>query len=386
MQIETISEDLYKMLEKENPYMNFQQTVAWAKVKANTGWKPHYFECRDDDNTYTWLVLEKTYMKVFKVFYSQKGLAIDYEKEDLVEEVYLYMKDWIKEQKGAMLIIDPNITIEPNVFKQVGIIPIRQIVPNAKDVGVNCCYVKELNSNYEDVCKGFSKRNKGSIKKSKRYVWNVEILERKEIERFYEILQHTAERSMFSIRSIEYFREIYDVFKENVLFMVLIIDVEKSIERLKISIENHTEKLSYIKSENKRIELIGQIKQCEKEIERLSAMECYVDVCSAMYILDKPKELVHVFGGNIKEYMDFEGQFYLHDYMIRYAVNEGYTTYNFYGCENNGVLLEKIAYMKEGFCGKYVKTIGDYLLVNSKWKTEWFYRCRCIYLWMRKYI
>ena len=56
-------------------------------------------------------------------------------------------------------------------------------------------------------------------------MWNVEILERNEIERFYEILQHTAERSMFSIRSIEYFREIYDVFKENVLFIVLIIDV-----------------------------------------------------------------------------------------------------------------------------------------------------------------
>lgn len=386
MKIETISEDLYKMLEKENLYMNFQQTVAWAKVKASTGWKPHYFACRDDDNTYTWLVLEKTYMKVFKVFYSQKGLAIDYENEDLVKEVYLYMKDWIREQKGTMLIIDPNITIEPNVFKQVGIVPIRQIVPNAKGVGVNCCYVKELNSNYEDVYKGFSKRNKGSIKKSKRYVWNVEILERNEIERFYEILQHTAERSMFSIRSIGYFKEIYDVFKENVLFIVLIMDVEKSIEQFKMSIENHTEKLSYIKSENKRIELIGQIKQCEKEIERLSTMECYVDVCSAMYILDKPKELIHVFGGNVKEYMDFEGQFYLHDYMMRYAVNEGYATYNFYGCENNGVLLEKIAYMKEGFCGKYVKTIGDHLLVNSKWKTKWFYRCRRIYLWMRKYI
>ena len=27
-----------------------------------------------------------------------------------------------------------------------------------------------------------------------------------------------------------------------------------------------------------------------------------------------------------------------------------FTTYNFYGCENNGVFLEKIAYMKEGFC------------------------------------
>lgn len=386
MKIETVSELEYKQLEKENVYGNFQQTVAWAKVKASTGWKPHYFACRDDNNTYTWLVLEKTYMKVFKVFYSQKGLAIDYEKEDLVEEVYLYMKNWIKEQKGAMLIIDPNITIEPNVFKQIGIVPIRQIVPNAKDVGVNCYYVKELNSNYEGAYKGFSKRNKGSIKKSKRYVWNVEILERNEIERFYEILQHTAERSMFSIRSIEYFREIYDVFKENVLFIVLIIDVEKSIEQLKMNIENHIEKLSYIKSENKRIELIGQIKQCEKEIERLIVMEYYVDVTSAMYILDKPKELIHVFGGNIKEYMDFEGQFYLHDYMMRYAVNEGYTTYNFYGCENNGVLLEKIAYMKEGFCGKYVKTIGDYLFVNSKWKTEWFYRCRSIYLWMRKYI
>ncbi|MBR5795852.1 MAG: peptidoglycan bridge formation glycyltransferase FemA/FemB family protein [Erysipelotrichaceae bacterium] len=386
MQIEIISEDVYKMLEKENSYMNFQQTVAWAKVKASTGWKPHYFACRYNDNTYTWLVLEKIYMKVFKVFYSQKGLAIDYENEDLVKEVYWYMKDWIRKEKGTMLIIDPNITIEPNVFKQIGIVPIRQIVPNAKDVGVNCYYVKGLKSNYKEVYEGFGKRNKGSIKKSKRYVWNVEILERNEIERFYEILQHTAERSRFSIRSIEYFRKIYDVFKEKVIFIVLILDVEKSIEQLKLSIENHTKKLSYIKSENKRIELIGQIKQCEKEIERLSAMECYVDVCSAMYILDKPKELIHVFGGNVKEYMDFEGQFYLHDYMMRYAANEGYTTYNFYGCENNGVFLEKIAYMKEGFCGKYVKTIGDYLLVNSKWKTKWFYRCRCIYLWIRKYI
>ena len=386
MKIETVSELEYKQLEKENVYGNFQQTVAWAKVKASTGWKSHYFACRDVDNTYIWLVLEKTYLKVFKVFYSQKGLAIDYEKEDVVREVYSYMKKWIREQKGTMLIIDPNITIEPNVFKQIGIVPISQMVPNAKNVGINCCYVKELNSNYEGIYEGFSKRNKGSIKKSKRYVWEVKILERNEIERFYEILQHTADRSLFSIRSIEYFRKIYDVFKENVLFMVLIIDVEKSAERLKTSIDNHTKKLGYIKSENKRIEIINMIKQCEKEIERLSTMECYVDVCSAMYILDRPKELIHVFGGNIKEYMDFEGQFYLHDYMMRYAVNEGYTTYNFYGCENNGVFLEKIAYMKEGFCGKYVKTIGDYLLVNFKWKTKWFYRCRSIYLWINKYI
>ena len=38
------------------------------------------------------------------------------------------------------------------------------MVPNAKDVGINCCYVKELNSNYEGIYEGFSKRNKGSIK------------------------------------------------------------------------------------------------------------------------------------------------------------------------------------------------------------------------------
>ena len=77
-----------------------------------------------------------------------------------------------------------------------------------------------------------------------------------------------------------------------------------------------------------------------------------------------------MFGGSKKELMSFQSAYTLHFEGIKYAVEHGYDTYNFYGITGNFSKdnpLLGLYLFKKSFGGQVVELVGEFDLIISKW-------------------
>ena len=365
MKIDIIDEEVYTKYEKKNPHRNFKQTVEWAKSKGINGWKAHYFCCEDNDVMYTWLVLEKVYLRLYKVFYSPKGFAIDYKNEELIVDIYSYMKGWVQLQNGCILWVSPDEIEEPKSFKNIGLQSLEKMGLGELSVEMKYFYRKKLDRDYKELYSYFSKRVKYNIKKSKRYVLKIKELDETEIPIFYYLLSETSKKKEFAIRSLEYFEYMKQIYGSKIRFMGVFIDLEESILRIELDIKEKCCKLNHLLDLNKIKQIHVDIEQLEKELDELySCKEMYGKeelACAGMYILDEPTEVIHMFGASREELLLCRGQYALHEYMMQYAIENGYAYYNFFGYANGGNVLNSLLFMKKGYCGEEIETIGDYV-------------------------
>ena len=86
-----------------------------------------------------------------------------------------------------------------------------------------------------------------------------------------------------------------------------------------------------------------------------------------MFILTKP-EVIYLSSGNYDEFMNFNAQYLIQWEMIKYAVNNKYDRYNFYGISGNFDKNDKdygIYEFKTGFNGYVEELIGEYAYPTS---------------------
>ena len=92
---------------------------------------------------------------------------------------------------------------------------------------------------------------------------------------------------------------------------------------------------------------------------------------AAMFIL-YGDEIVYLFSGSYEEYMKYCGQYRLQWEIIKYAADNGYRRYNFYGIQD--VFNPKgkdygVYEFKKGFGGYVEELLGSYILdIDSKAK------------------
>ena len=84
------------------------------------------------------------------------------------------------------------------------------------------------------------------------------------------------------------------------------------------------------------------------------------------------KELLNLFGGGYDEFMRYDAMYGIQWEAIKYAKENGYELYNFYGIEGNFKKENNPMYgvyeFKKGFGGKVVELIGEFDLPISKSK------------------
>ena len=98
-------------------------------------------------------------------------------------------------------------------------------------------------------------------------------------------------------------------------------------------------------------------------------------ILGGMLFLLYGNEIVYLMGGSYKEFLHFQSAYSIHEYMIKYTIENNYENYNFYGItgifdENNP--LYGIYFSKKGFGGNVVELIGEFDLIISKfWYTTY---------------
>ena len=113
MKFVELNEEQFKSIQDDLINANYFQTVEWARIKRKTGWESFFVGVEDNGKIIrASLLLAKKLLGKKKLFYSPRGLLLDYENEEELSFFVTNLKEFIKEHNGILLKIDPMIVYQ----------------------------------------------------------------------------------------------------------------------------------------------------------------------------------------------------------------------------------------------------------------------------------
>lgn len=216
-----------KLLEKYNnfvktsPYGHFQQDLRWADLKS--AWDSVYFYIEEEGEIRAALsviyIRDKKAGKNF--FYGPRGPVCDPNNIDYYKRLIEEARDFARENDGFLLRIDPYLPYDLEIdesFKKSGLIFSRDKMRSSQPI-LNM--VLDINGRSEEEILGiFSKNTRKHLRKSYKDGIETKILEEEGINILYGQIEETAMRAKIGHRPYEYFKKLYELFKDEIRLSV----------------------------------------------------------------------------------------------------------------------------------------------------------------------
>lgn len=406
MKLVELTEKEYQEFAKNHELGNFLQTVCWGKLKTHNGWKYHLLGVKEKKKIVAGgVLLEKSTPVRKNVFYAPHGFLLDYSDSKFVEEFYLAVKDFVKSHNGLFLKVEPYVsfherdkygeiveggednskvvsTLESLGFK-------RQCTDGSQTLQASWMYVIDINGRtLDEVMKDMDSKTRQMIRKNEKNGVFVREGSYEELEKFQDIMEHTSDRREFLNRPLSYYQNMYKEFDKEGISKLYFAEIDipktlKEIDEEKQTIRREYDLREKQKASGKLTMKEDKFHQKQKEsldaIEKLDARvlelrelrENYGDVVvlGSILFMIYGGEVLSFAGGSYREFSKYQPFYSLYFELIKYAVENGYKRYNFYGISSNltesdpmyGVYL-----FKRGFGGRVVELIGEYDLPISK--------------------
>ena len=330
--------------------------------------------------------LESMYRK-YKKFAIYKGFIMDYENKELLKFFTEKTKEFL-EKKGAYLFtIDPNIIqvdrdSEANIiengknnYKVIKELKKLGYIKSDTNVQIKWTYALDINGqSSDDLFKTFKQNTRNIINRTvNKYKLNIRTLTYDELSQFKKITQDTSARRGFDDKSLLYYQNMSKAFGDKVTFKIAELNCDEYLKDLNKEKEDYQNKIDKINGTNKKkenyIQELGYINKKINEVETLKSEKGNVIPLScAMFIL-YGDEVVYFSSGSYKEYMQYYGQYIIQWEMIKYACENNYKRYNFYGIMD--VFDKKgkdygVYEFKKGFNGYVKELLGEYKYIINK--------------------
>ena len=407
MQLVEISEKEFKKVADKSPLISFHQTYEWANLKKENGWTPYYLALKDKKKIVsTSLILSKNIPVINKkMFYSPRGFLIDYDDEKLLKEWTTKIKEFAKEKNAIFIKIDPYLEYQPRDnngevvegkdnkkahnnllklgYKHFGFNKMQEeLQPRWMHV------IETKDRSIDDVNKDMESKTRQILRKNERSGIIVREIQKDELKTFKKIMESTSDRREFIDRPFSYYESMWDNLHDDGILKILIGEIDfdlfekntkdelKSIEdALKDIMKKHDQNL--LKMNEKKY--LSNNKNDEREIERLTSdlekIEEYKKefgnkkTLGGILFLVYGNEVLSLLGGTLDNVMKFKSAYTIHYAGVKYAVENNYDRYNFYGItgdfnENNP--LYGLFLFKKSFGGHVVELLGEYDLIISK--------------------
>jgi len=391
-----LTENEYEQFLNNHPLKSFMQTIEFAKIRIKEGFKYYIVGMKQENKILCATVLFSRKGKLPGYFFnSPRGYLIDYYDVNLIKKIKIEIKKFIKSKGGYILNIEPkllykqrdingNIVVDGvNNEKVIAILEslgykhngfCTESDPNKQ---VRWAFVLDLeNKTEEKIFSEFDSKTRNQLKRIEKYGITTRELERSELNIFKEMVENSGMRKNFSSRSLEYYEDMYDIFKPKnyIKYIVAELNVTTYLEFLSNEISSTTEKIEKLseKSINQKRELCSYKNSLNDKIK--IAKQIYtakgekVTLAGGMF-MTYGDELVYLFSGSNGEYLFLGGQYLIQWDMIKYALASKYKKYNFYGISGNFSKDNQkrgLYEFKKGFNGEVVEYIGDFDLVISK--------------------
>ena len=339
---------------------SFYQTVNWAKIKELTNWISYYVGVKKDNKIIACSLIlgKKIYLNQY-VYYSPRGMLIDYNNQELLEFFTNNIKKFLKEKNGLIFKIDPLIkyknhdkygnNIEDNFSNQ-------KIIDNLKSLGYKhhgftkgytdeaqfrWSYCLDINRPKEEIIKEMDQRCRRCIRKYKKYPLELVDVDDNNIKDFKEIMEHTANRQNHFDRNLEYYKSLDKYLDERSKLVIIYLDKKIYLENFK---------------EDKLYNIISKEPKDK------------IPISAGVFIFDKERAN-YVYGGTYKKYMPLMAQYKLQIDMINHAIDLEIPLYDFGGISGNFKPNTKnygVYEFKRGFGGYVVEYIGEFDLILNK--------------------
>lgn len=391
MQFIEITKERYRKFWENHPLKTFLSAPEIGDLRKSSGWDVYYVGVEDNKKLVAaaMIVSHKRHFGKYE-FYSPRGVLVDYENEDLLHYFLDEIKKFVKKHHGYIFRMDPYVIykerdIDGNIveggvdhskvvsdllkfgFKKVSI-------PNMEQVGWMFSLPLEGKTK-EQILKEMKAGTRNKIRKTEKFGITVKELSYDELDRFQNIMVETGERKNFSVRSVDYFQKMYQLFhdKGEVKYYVTELDLGQYLKKLRDEKKELEDKLSSL-SDAKYND--GQKKNLENEIvsfdRRIQDAEDIrkekgtdvITLSGSMFMIIQP-EIIYLSSGNYEEFLKFNSQYLLQWMMIQYGIEHGFKKHNFYGIPANINEHPKdygIYEFKRGFNGIVEELIGEFEL------------------------
>lgn len=397
MEFKIITEKEFKTFAENHDQESFMQTVELGNLKKELGNKVHYLGViKNKKIIAATLLLEENSVLKKKTFYAPRGFLIDYNDMELLTFFTNNIKKFIKEKKGFMLTIDPNViyqirTSDGDIIKEET--KNDTLIDNLKTLGykhfgfnkylealqVRWEYRLELNKPYEEIKANFSKSTRKNIDACYKKGLLVRRGKIEDLPTMSEIFECTSKRKDFFYRSLEYYQKMYKHMKDLMTIYIAYLDPNIYLE--------HTENmLKEEEKNNKQIEekmknsCVGQklknqketsdklIEKYKEELEKAKRFKKEnpngKDV-GVLLSMKSGNEYLTLSSGVLEEYKSFTPKYAMYDYHIKDAYEMGYKYIDFYGITGDFDKNNKyygIYEFKKGFNGNVVELVGQFSL------------------------
>lgn len=405
MKFVKLNEEEFRAFSDTHPLTSFHQTIEWGKLKETNGWKYYLVGVKDQDQIVAAsLILEKKIFLHYNLAYAPRGFLIDYNNMELLEFFTTNLKNLLKKKKTIFLKIDPYAIhlerdIDGNIVENG--IDNSSYTENLIKLGYNHTgYNKGLENlqprwavslplkgkTMDELFQNMEQKTRQLIHKNERNGLKIREITVDELDIFKKIMAHTSERRNFIDRPFEYYKNMLIHMKEKAKVIICEINLKDFISKMKQEVE--TNKLEIQKKEND-IEVGANINvsKTKKKIEELKKSNEKLMIKIKKYEQDMAedgdvvplggiiymihgKEVLSLFGGAYAKYMELLSPYTTNYEMIKYAVENGYEKYNFYGIDGHYDDKKSELYglydFKRGFGGVVEEYIGEFNLILSK--------------------
>lgn len=391
MKFQEITEKEYQNFWENHPLKTFLSAPEISKLREKSGWITYFVGVKENKKIVaaSMLLAHKRHFGKYE-FYSPRGYLMDFKNKELLTFFTSELKQYIKDNKGYVLRIDPYVIykqrdIDGNIVE--GGEDNSDVVENLLKLG----YRKIAEENMEQVGWMFSldlegktidqiykemkPNTRNTIRKAEKFGITVNEIAYDELDKFQSIMEETGARKGFHVRKLSYFQEMYKLFhdKNEIKYFITELDLKAYIERLTKEKREKEEKLSSLSdakyNDGQKKNLNNEITSIEKRITesnkiRKDTGKDVITLSGSMFMLIQP-EVIYLSSGNYEEYMNFNSQYLIQWELIKYGIENGFKKHNFYGIPahiNEHPKDYGIYEFKRGFNGYVEELIGEFAL------------------------
>ncbi len=399
--IEELTEKEFNEFAINHPLSIFFQSSYWGKLKKITGWNYYLVGIKQDQRIIAATLLLRKKIPVFNryIYYAPRGFLMDYKNEELVKQFVKEIKKFIKQKKGIFVKINPCVIYQERdingeivekgenneriveLLQQLGFIHTGFTKAYGQDLEPRWISVLDLKDKTEEsILKDMRSTTRWGINNSYKHGLKLVEIDQSRLNEFKRLMEHTGERRGFVDRSEAYYEKMYEVFSKDDKIKIMLVELDVNEYLYNLNNQRQENLLKQAEAKNKpdsakakRIlkELQSQFESLEKRIQNLELLKEKKGkklVIAGGLFMTFGKQVVSLFGASYKEYMKFNGQFFLNFKMIKYALNHGYERYNFYGITGDfseDSEMFGLFDFKRGFNAKVEELIGEFTLITN---------------------
>ena len=407
MKLRKISEKEFQEFADKNPEITFYQTKAWANLKKKNNWTAHYIGLENKNKIIAGsLILSKTLPFIKKkMFYAPRGFLLDYKNKEILESFTKQIKEYAKKENAIFIKIDPYVEyrerdnngniVEAGNDNSICVENLKSL--GYKHFGFNLMQdtlqprwmhvIETEGQTLDDVMKDMESKTRQILRKNERSGIHTREITKKELPLFKDIMQHTSDRREFVDRPLSYYENMWDSLHDDGILKISVAEInftefekntkeeletnKKELEDRIYKYENNILKMNPKKYEQHNKKNEQEIERLKKQIEKIKDYKQKYGnkkLLGGILFLVYGNEVLSLHGGTLDDVMQFQSAYTIHFAGLKYAVENGYKRYNFYGItgdfrkENP---LYGLYLFKKSFGGHVVELIGEFDYVIS---------------------